>query len=73
MLLLQLTLTVEQKFISLQSLLERRAHKGVTRARIGQEGKMDVEDREVQEEGKYNERDSSCSEMSPKVFLPCGE
>lgn len=65
----ELTVAVQQKFVTAQRLLERGAHEGVAGTGVGEKGKMDPEDGKVEEQREHNESDSSCSKLFPEVLL----
>ena len=63
------TLAVQEQFVAPQSLLECRAHEGITRTGVGEDGQVNPEDGQVQEDRKDNKRDGSRSEVLPEIFL----
>jgi hypothetical protein len=64
-----LALTVEQQFVPLQSLLEGRAHEGISRTRVDQDLEVNVEERKVYDEWKDDEAESAVSKVLVKVRL----
>ena len=64
-----LTNTIHQHLISYQTLLELGAHEGITSARVGKNGEVDPEKRQVNDEGYQDQPDHTGHEMAPKEFL----
>ena len=62
-------MTVQQHLISLQRLLERRAHERVTRTRLRQCPEMNVEKGEIHDCGYNDETEGTSHEMTGEVFL----
>ena len=49
--------------------MEIWAHESVTRARLGKEGEVDIEEKKVNNEGDYDKSNGPRNEMLPEVFL----
>ena len=62
-------MTVQQHLISLQRLLERRAHERVTRTRLRQCPEMNVEKGEIHDCGYNDKTEGTSHEMTGEVFL----
>lgn len=60
---------MHQQLVANEGLLESRAHEGVTRTRVNKNGKVNVEEREVDDERNHNQTNSTSQEVFPEVFL----
>jgi len=64
-----ITFAVEQHLVSGKGLLEGRAHEAITRTRVGKDGEVNIEEREVDHERNNDETNRPCNEMFLKVSL----
>lgn len=65
----EITNTVHQHLVSNQAFLEPGAHETIAGARVGKDGEMDPEKRQVNNDGYYNQPKSTSTEVAPEVFL----
>ena len=63
------TLTVHEHLITSECLLESWAHESVTGTRLSKNGKVHVEEGQVDHERDDNEPNDACSKVSPKQLL----
>jgi len=63
------TVTVHQQLVANQGFLECRRHETIARARVGEDGKVDPEEEEVEDQRNNNETKNSGEEMFGDTFL----
>lgn len=64
-----LTNTVHKQLVPSQAFLEPGAHESITSSRVGEYGKMDPEERQVDNERYRDQSNCTGSKVAPKEFL----
>ena len=65
----ELTDTVHQHLVPSQAFLEPGAHETIAGARVGKNGEMDPEKRQVNNDGYHNQPKSTGTKVAPEMFL----